>query len=112
MSASAPPSIVQAVYIASTIYFTQMDSALEGVLYVDDPGCALDDEYPDHVEAQGVEVGFSFGEVLFGQGADGGLFAWVDGLKDSRVYVSFLSVARIYKGTRQQRWVQRTKSCR
>ena len=58
-----------------------MDSALEGVLYVDDPGCALDDEYPDHVEAQGVEVGFSFGEVLFGQGADGGLFAWGDGLE-------------------------------
>ncbi len=24
---------------------------LEGILYVDDPGCAFADEYPDHVEA-------------------------------------------------------------
>jgi len=35
------------------------------------PGC----EYADNIEAYVVEVWFAFGEVPFGQGADGGLFA-------------------------------------
>jgi hypothetical protein len=48
---------------------------------VDYPGCAFSDEYPDHIEAQGVEGGFSLGEVPFGQGADGGLFARGDRLE-------------------------------
>jgi len=54
---------------------------LEGVLYVDDPGRAADDEYADHVEAQRVEAWSSIDEVLSSQGADGGLFAGGDGFE-------------------------------
>jgi hypothetical protein len=49
---------------------------------VDDPGFASAEEYPDHVEAQGIEEGWSpIDEVLSGQGADGGLFAGGDGFE-------------------------------
>jgi hypothetical protein len=74
-------------YIVSTVYFTRVNLfyqalvCLEGVLYVDDPGCAFVDEYPDHVETQGVEAWSPIEEVSLGQGADGGLFAGGDGFE-------------------------------
>ena len=48
---------------------------------MDDPWCAFAGEYAYYVEAQSVEVGVSFGEVSFGQGADGGLLAGSDGFE-------------------------------
>jgi hypothetical protein len=54
---------------------------LEGVLYVDDPGCAFAGEYAYHVEAHSVEFRVSFGEIPFGQRSDGGLLARGDGFE-------------------------------
>ncbi len=56
-------------------------SRLEGVLYVDDPGGAVARENTYHVEADRREIRLSFGEVPFGQGADGSLLAGGDGLE-------------------------------
>jgi hypothetical protein len=51
----------------------------KSILYVDDPGFACADEYPDNIEAQGIEEAWSpIEEVLSSQGADGGLFAGGD----------------------------------
>jgi hypothetical protein len=51
----------------------------KSILYVDDPGFAFADEYPDNIEAQGIEEAWSpIEEVLSRQGADGGLFAGGD----------------------------------
>ena len=44
-------------------------------------GRALVQEYPYDVEPHGIEGWLSNEEVVFGQGADLGLFAWGDGLK-------------------------------
>ena len=46
-----------------------------------DVGRTLEEENPYHVEAQGVEGGFFVEEVVFGEGADGSLFMWGDGLE-------------------------------
>ena len=79
--------MVQAVYSKyylfynGKFYFTKMYSSLEGVLYVDDPGCAFADEYADHVEAQRIEVRALPGEILFGKRADGGLLVGGDGFE-------------------------------
>jgi hypothetical protein len=48
---------------------------------VDDPWRAGAEEYADDVEAEGIEIWLSPGEVLLGQGADGGLLAGGDGLE-------------------------------
>jgi len=39
------------------------------------------EEYPYHVEAHGVEIRLVFGQVLFGQGAYGGLLAGGNGVE-------------------------------
>jgi hypothetical protein len=50
---------------------------------VDGLGGAISDEYPDHVEAERVEVRCSAGEVVFYQGANGSLLAGSSGLEGS-----------------------------
>jgi hypothetical protein len=50
-------------------------AALECVLYVVYACSCVGGEDAYHVEAQGVEVWLVFGQVLFGEGADGGLLA-------------------------------------
>ena len=54
---------------------------LEGILDVTYAGGALAHENPHYVEAQGVEGRLFVEEVLFGQGADGGLFIRGNGLE-------------------------------
>ncbi len=54
---------------------------LESVLDVTHAGRALVQEYPYDVEPHGIEGWLSNEEVVFGQGADLGLFARGDGLK-------------------------------
>jgi hypothetical protein len=61
-------------------YFTG-SRYLKGVLYVDDAWRADAEEYTDDVKAEGIEIRLSPGEVLLGQGADGGLLAGGDGLE-------------------------------
>jgi hypothetical protein len=49
---------------------------------VDDLGFAFAEEYPDYVEAQGIEEAWSpLEEVLSSQGADGGLLAGGNGFE-------------------------------
>lgn len=53
-------------------------NALEGVLHVVNAESVLACEYPHDVEAQRVELRVVVGEVLFGEGAEGLLFAGGD----------------------------------
>jgi hypothetical protein len=48
---------------------------------VDDLGRAISDEYPDHVEAERLEIRRSVGEVVLSQGANNGLLAGGNGLE-------------------------------
>ena len=54
---------------------------LEGVLDMTHAGRALAKEDPYDVEPHGFEGWLSNEEVVFGQGADLGLFVWGDGLQ-------------------------------
>ena len=46
-----------------------------------DPVGGATSEYPDHVEARLLELRLFFGQILFGDGADGGLLAFGDGFE-------------------------------
>jgi hypothetical protein len=48
---------------------------------VDEAGYAPADEYPDDVKAHGIEVRLLLGEVLYCEGANGGLLAGGDRLE-------------------------------
>jgi hypothetical protein len=48
---------------------------------VDELWGASAQEYSDHVEAERIEMWLSVGEVVLGQGADGGLLAGGDGFE-------------------------------
>jgi hypothetical protein len=48
---------------------------------VEEAGCALAEEYANDVKAHGIEVRLGLGQVLFCEGANGGLLAGGDGFE-------------------------------
>jgi hypothetical protein len=48
---------------------------------VEEAGCALAEEYANDVKAHGIEVRLALGQVLFCEGANGGLLAGGDGFE-------------------------------
>ena len=53
-----------------------LQSALESILHVVNAESVLACEYSHDVETDGGEVRVPVGQVLFGEGAEGGLFVW------------------------------------
>ena len=48
---------------------------------MEEAGCALAEEYANDVKAHGIEVRLGLGQVLFCEGANGGLLAGGDGFE-------------------------------